>query len=166
MGLLVSIKRRVGTVRRCPKCGGTHVRLRSGFARQRWPFRCVTCKMTFGRLQQRECPFCGSRNARMRRDWHQRNNPLRCKECLSTWGGTEPKAGKKLAEVLAARQPERGEPCGACACCEVDERAKWDGHGTYYHCGRCSCCLAMGYDRKQMYQDKMKAMERNLRESK
>ena len=167
MGLLVAVKRRIGTHRRCPKCGGTYARLRSKFAGRRWPLRCMSCNMTFGRLQQRECPFCGSRSARMRRDWHQRNNPLRCKECLSAWGGTEPKAGKKLAGVLAAREPETEYPCGYCDCCEAEDLnkdwGKWTGQQPYPLCGRCRCCFAMGFDRKQAYQEKMEAIERSRR---
>ena len=168
MGLLVAIKRRIGTDRRCPKCGGTHVRLRSRFARQRWPLRCMSCQMTFGRLRQRACPFCGSGNARTRRDWYRRNNPLRCKVCLSTWGGAQPKAGKKLAEVFAARKTnirsdrEVGEPCGDCACCDADERIR-KANSTEQTCGRCDCCWARGYDRMRGYQEKMEALERSRR---
>ena len=165
MGLLISIKRRLGMVRRCPKCGGTHVRLRSKFAEQRWPLRCMTCRMTFGRLQQRECPFCGSRNARMRRDWHRRNNPVRCEACLSSWGGSKPRPGEKLAEVLATREPKIDEPCDECACCESNEQIKWDYYGTDRRCGRCRCCFAMGFDRRRAYQEKMEAIERSGRRS-
>ena len=149
MGLLVAIKRNVGSARRCPKCGGTNARLRSKFSRAKWPLRCLSCKMTFGRLHQRECPFCGSRNARTRQDWHRRNNPLRCRTCLSVWGGTVPKAGKKLSEVIAAREPEDGEPCGACDCCLISEHQKWTGgYGSTYEstCGRCGCCRAREHE--------------------